>query len=493
MADIMSIVKDPALTFNQRWIAMAKAAEDTMDPIELSEDAGYFVEKGVVYDMDEGKMPYRPRYVTMDFDKFMKQGSKFLMLEPPKDIWEAVSNLLIMYHHVPASGGQLVYIGHLDRLLAPFDKEEAETRRAVEFLLKHVDRTIPDAFCHCNIGPVDTRVGRIILELTASMKRPVPNMSIIYNENTSDEFAIKAIECGLESSKPSFVNDAIYRKEWPEGYVVASCYNVLALGGGGYTLGRLELRRLGELAESTEDFLENLLPRAVRAQCEQMDKRIMFMIDECHFFEYSFLAQEGLISQDKFVGMVGMVGLAECVNTLLHVGTKEEKFGNNEVANALGLKILDIIHEQVEAYRPKYGRFLMHAQVGIAEDRGVTPGTRIPVGDEPALPVHLSVTAKMHQYFVCGTGDLYPFDETAKKNPQAVLDIIKGAFAQDMRYISFYSTDSDVIRVTGYLVKKSDIEKLEQGKAVLDNSTNLGMGAKIGLKILERRVNGAAS
>lgn len=490
MADVMKIIKDPTLTFNQRWMAMAKAAEDFTDPITLSDDAAYFVGQGVVYDMDEGKLPYRPRYVTMDFDKFMEQGCKFLMLDPPRDIWEAVSSLLILYHHVPAAGGQLVYIGHLDRLLAPFDQDENETRRAVAFLLKHVDRTIPDAFCHCDIGPVDTRVGRIILELTAEMQRPVPNMSLIYNEQTSDAFAAQAIACGLVSSKPSFVNDRMYQKDWGPRYAVASCFNVLPIGGGGYTLGRLDLRNLGKLAESASHLLEDLLPRAVRAQCEQIDKRTRFIVDDCQFFEHSFLAQEGLIERDKFVGMVGMVGLGECVNTVLAADRREDRFGHSETANQLGESILDIIHEIVEGYRPKYGRLYMHAQVGIAEDRGVTPGVRIPVGDEPELGTHLSVTARMQKHFATGTGELYPFDETAKKNPQAILDIIKGAFSLDMRYISYYSTDSDVIRVTGYLVKKSDIERLEKGMMVLDNSTVLGMGAKVGLHILERRVNG---
>ena len=35
-----------------------------------------------------------------------------------------------------------------------------------------------------------------------------------------------------------------------------------------------------------------------------------------------------------------------------------------------------------------------------------------------------------------------------------------------MRYFSTYGSDADVIRITGYLVKKSDIEKLDAGIAV---------------------------
>lgn len=487
------IIKDPTLTFKQRWNALSKASEDSYDPVELSEEAQYFVAKGIVFDMFEGKAPYRPRYVTMDFDLFMKQGSEFLMLEPPTDIWEAVSNLLIMYHHVPSSIGPLVYMGHVDRLLAPFDKDEAETRKAVKFLLTHVDRVISDSFCHMNIGPYDTRVGRIILELTSEMKRPVPNMSFIYNENTSDEFATLAISCGLEASKPSFVNDRMYREDLGENYCVASCYNTLPIGGGGYTLGRINLKNVAVLALEKElpleDVLHDLLPRAVKAQCEQMHKRIQYIVEDCKFFENCFLAREGLIHKDRFVGMFGMLGLADCVNLLLNRTEKSTRFGNDEEANKLGETILDIIQDVVSSYPSEYGTFRLHGQVGIAEDRGVTPGTRIPVGDEPDLATHLSVTARMQKHFSAGTGDLYPFDNTAKLNPEAILDIIKGAFAQNMRYISYYSSDSDVIRVTGYLVKKSDIIHLEHGNQVLADTTPFGMGAKQGLKILERKVN----
>lgn len=491
--NIEKVIKDPTLTFKQRWNALAKAAEDSYDPIELSEEAQYFVNEGIVFDMFEGKAPYRPRYVTMDFDLFMKQGSEFLMLAPPTNIWDAVSNLLIMYHHVPSSIGPLVYMGHVDRLLTPFDNDEAETRKAVKFLLTHVDRVISDSFCHMNIGPYDTRVGRIILELTKEMKRPVPNMSLIYNENTSDEFAALAISCGLEASKPSFVNDRMYRKDWGENYCLASCYNTLPIGGGGYTLGRINLKNVGILALkkglSLEDTLHDLLPRAVNAQCEQMDKRIQYIVEDCRFFENCFLAKEGLIQKNRFVGMFGMVGLADCVNLLLNRTEKNTRFGNDEEANKLGETILDIIQHEVSSYHPKHETFALHGQVGIAEDREITPGTRIPVGDEPDLATHLTVTARMQRHFSAGTGDLYPFDDTAKLNPEAILDIIKGAFAQDMRYISYYSSDSDVIRVTGYLVKKSDIIHLEHGNQVLADTTTFGMGAKQGLKILERKVS----
>ncbi|OKQ05183.1 hypothetical protein BLA58_01790, partial [Haemophilus influenzae] len=41
----------------------------------------------------------------------------------------------------------------------------------------------------------------------------------------------------------------------------------------------------------------------------------------------------------------------------------------------------------------------------------------------------------------------------------AVVDIIDGAFSLGYRYITTYLKNTDLIRVTGYLVKKSEVEK----------------------------------
>lgn len=487
MSRLHEILTDKHLTYPQRLLELAKYAENSENGIHISEEAEWFAQKEIIFDMGEGSSPYRPRYVVPDYDKFMQQGSRFLMLAPPKDIWEAVSGLMALYHHVPSVVGTPVYIGHLDRLLEPYVQDEEEARKAIRMLLVHVDRTISDSFCHANLGPYDTKAGRIILELSAEMQRPVPNMSLIYNKNTPDDFALYAIQTGMVTSKPSFVNDDMYSKDWDR-YAVVSCYNALPLGGGGYTLGRLNLKKLADASKDKKDLLENMLPRAVKAQCEQMDKRDTYMVEDARFFENSFLAEEGLIEKDRFVGMFGLVGLAECVNIALGNPKKEERFGHGEAANALGEEILTLINTMVKEYKPKYGKYCLHGQVGISTDTGITPNVRIPVGEEPPLPQHLAVTARMQKYFDGGVGELYPFDDTAKRNPQAILDIIKGAFAQDMRYLSYYSNDADVIRVTGYMVKRSDIERYDSGKSVLGNSTVLGSGATKGLRVFERKV-----
>jgi hypothetical protein len=39
-----------------------------------------------------------------------------------------------------------------------------------------------------------------------------------------------------------------------------------------------------------------------------------------------------------------------------------------------------------------------------------------------------------------------------------------------MRYISTYASDGDLVRVTGFLVKRSDVEKFKSGQAVVNET-----------------------
>lgn len=155
---------------------------------------------------------------------------------------------------------------------------------------------------------------------------------------------------------------------------------------------------------------------------------------------------------------------------------------------------MDIIDEFNKNHKNPYceitdNHFLLHAQVGISDDIDVTPGTRIPIGEEPEeLIDHLLVLSRFHKYFPSGTGDIFPIDVTVHKNPEFVLDIVKGSFVKDLRYLSFYSSDSDVVRVTGYLAKKSEIEKLLAGSAVLQDTTMLAKDAFKNAHIPDRKV-----
>lgn len=493
MSSVLEIIKDTKLTYEQKVLTLARHAEDSIDVLNIDEDVQQYREEGIICDLFEGHAPYRPRYIVPDYAKFMAQGSEFLGLEPPKDIWEATHNLLILYKHVPSISSFPVYIGNIDYLLEPFVKDEKEAYQAIKLFMKHIDRTVTDSFCHANIGPRETKAGKLILQAQRELQTSIPNITIKYSEETSEAFAIDAINTAMITAKPSFANSAIYTKDFGGDYAIVSCYNGLYIGGGSFTLVRLNIAGLAKKANSVEDFMERVLPDAADRMNRYIDERIKFIMEESGFFESSFLVREGLIDKTRFSAMFGMFGLAEGVNYLLKAESQIERFGHSEVANDLGESIIAKLYAEVEKHDNPYciisnKKLLLHAQVGIDSDKGISPGCRIPIGDEPELPTHICQSARFHKYFASGIGDIFPFDETAKANPKAILDIIQGAFASGMRYFSLYGSDADVIRITGYLVKRSEMEALDRGEQVLRDTVALGLGSVKNQKILERKV-----
>ena len=499
--EMLNTVKSPTLTHEQKVATMANLADSMLEVLDLPEGLDELlnqpIDKQCICDLSEGHAPLRPRYIVPDYAKFMREGSGFLQLDAPKDIYEAINSLLIFYKHVPSVTNFPVYVGALDELLEPFmdDVDEVQAKKLIKLFLTHMDRTILDSFSHANIGPKATRAGRLILEAEKELQQAVPNVTMKYDEDiTPDDFALLAVDTALHCAKPSFANHKMFKSELNEDYVIASCYNGLKYGGGSYTLCRLILGNIAKRAKNVEDFKKNHLPYVCQVMADYMDARIRFIVEESGFFENNFLAKEGFIHRDRFTAMFGMVGMAECVNDLMKKEGKTGRYGHDEEADALGVEIMEQINAFNQAHVNPYceatgGHFLLHAQVGIASDLGISPGTRIPIGEEPEeLIDHLKHCEKFHKYFPSGTGDIFPIDTTVHKNNEFLLDIIKGSFREGIRYLSFYATDSDVIRITGYLVKRSEIEKLEKGENVLQDTTALGMGAKHNGHILERKV-----
>ncbi|MEW8956608.1 YjjI family glycine radical enzyme [Clostridium sp.] len=493
MSNVENIIKDSVLTYEQKVVALAREGENTLDVLKISKETQDLREKGVICDLFEGNAPYRPRYIIPNYEKFMKNGSEFLRLTPAKDIWEAVNNLLILYKHVPSITTMPVYVGNIDELLEPFIVDEEESYKAIKLFLTHIDRTITDSFCHANIGPRDTKAGRIILKVERELQNSTPNITLKYSKDTPRDFVIESVKTALVTAKPSFANNEMFSKDFNGDYAIASCYNGLNIGGGSYTLVRMNLHKLSLEASSVEDFLNNKLPSAMKNMADYIDERIKYIVEESNFFTSNFLVKEGLISREKFTAMFGLVGLAECVNTLLKAENLSDKFGHNKDADNLGVKIINTMYDFVNNHESIYcdganKRFLLHAQVGIDTDKGTSPGCRIPIGEEPELLSHLKQSAMFHKYFPSGIGDIFPFEKNSINNPEYIVDIIDGAFKVGMRYLSIYSSDSDVIRITGYLVKKSDIEKLSRGEQVLNDTVVLGKGAADNSKILDRKV-----
>lgn len=499
--EILDIIKSATLTHEQKIAAMAIKSDSLLEVLDLPEGLDELlnvpIDRKCICDLSEGHAPVRPRYIAVDFDKFMKEGSKFLQLDPPKDLYEALNSLLIFYKHIPSVTNFPVYVGQLDLLLEPFinDVDEAQAKKMLKLFMTHIDRTVLDSFSHGNIGPKATKAGRLLLEAEAELKNAVPNLTLKYEEGvTPDDFALLAIDTALHSAKPSFANHKMFKNELTENYVIASCYNGLPYGGGAYTLCRLILGNIAKRADSIKDFNEKQLPYVLDIMARYMDARVRFEVEESGFFENNFLVKEGFIHRERFTAMFGMVGLADCVNILMEKEGRPERFGKAEKADALGVAIMEKIAEFNRNHESPYceisdGHYLLHAQVGLAEDENITPGTRIPIGEEPEeLINHLLVCDKFHKYFPSGTGDIFPIDTTVHKNTEYLLDIIKGSFRKNLRYLSFYEKNSDLIRVTGYLVKRSEMKKLNEGQNVLQDTTALGLGAAKNGHILSRKV-----
>lgn len=480
MNKVLDIVTSKRLTYEQKVVALAHAAENSLEVLEIPEKTRHYMETGAICDLDEGHAPYRPRYIMPDYEAAVKKGCEFLQLYPPKDLDEVIQFLEILYRHVPSITSYPVYLGSIDRLIEPFlegvSDEEAEKK--LRLFLIYLDRTITDGFCHANLGPEETRTGRIILKLEKELQNAVPNLTLKYDPDiTPDSYGELALYTSLYCANPAICNHRMHKDTYGD-YGISSCYNILPIGGGSYTLTRIVLPKLVPEAESREQFLTETLPDCLQRMGDYMNERIRFLVEESNFFETSFLSREGFISRDKFLAMFGVVGLAECTNLLMD--DPDKIYGSDQEADQLADQIMQVIAEYAETSKALYSEvfhdhFALHAQVGIDSDHGITSGVRIPVGMEPErMYDHLRHSARFHRFFPTGCADIFSFDPTGRNNPAAMLDIVKGAFSLGDKYISFYASDSDLVRITGYLVKRSEMEKYYKGEAVLQNTVYLG-------------------
>ncbi len=498
--NVLKIIKDETLTLQQQFNNLMKEGENSIDPIECSEAYLEAVDKEIICGLFEGNAPFRPRYLMPDYTVLMEKGCEFLDLPVPTNIWEATHYLMILYRNAPTGSTYPVYLGNIDYLLEPFITSEEEAKLAIRLFLLSIDKSMPDSFVHANIGPKATVAGRIILELTQEMQLAVPNLTMKYDEDeTDDEFAKLCLKCMLATSKPSFANHKMFKADLGEDYGIASCYNGFMVKGGAYTLQRLRLSSAALEATSIDDFLNRVLPHYSELMIEMIEKRTKFLVEEAAYFKSNFLVKEGFVQRENFVGMFGLVGLAECCNILLGISDKSKGFGHNKEADMLGVQILEKIEEICETKRVPYSenrenRVWLHAQVGIDTDgQDSSPGTRIPIGFEPAVHQQIMHSTLYHKYFPTGTGDIYKFDETWKDSLPALLDIVKGGIKSGVRYFSGYEDGGDVVRVTGYLVKRSEIEKLKNNEISLNQATILGYGSSRNGKSLDRRQNEGVS
>jgi len=132
-------------------------------------------------------------------------------------------------------------------------------------------------------------------------------------------------------------------------------------------------------------------------------------------------------------------------------------------------------------------RAMLHSQAGLSTDTGFTPGIRIPYGSEPTPVSHVKALAPQHRFYASGVSEILTLDETVKANPTAVADLCKGAFAAGFREFTANVGGNDLVRVTGYMVRRSDIDKFNAQAGSRTNTTALAAEAADLTGILQRK------
>lgn len=496
----LGIVESTALGYDQKIRALAGLAVSALPYPALSPACAAALEDRVICDMFEGNRPVSPRYVLPDYRKALHNGLAYLELDPPQDLDEALMFLTVLYGHVPSVTTYPVYVGNLDSLLEPYvpeDMSDDELDAKLRRFWIMMDRLCPDGFTHANVGPHDGRVIRSIWRVERALRQTVPNLTLCVDPDvTPDDLLLDAVETTFVTAKPHYVNHPMMVEDHggPD-YGVVSCYNALNVGGGSHTLVRVNLQKSAERHQGDlESFLSDALPHWVELTCELGEARIRSLVEDSGFFKSHFLVTEGLVSLDRFGAMFGIFGLAECVNTFMErAGRAEARYGLDDAANLASYRITERIAELVAARPVAYcegfhGRMYLHSQSGIDLDLDATAGTRIPVGEEPGVREHIAAVAPHHRLFPSGISDIFAIEETVTRNPQAMVDIIKGALGYGMRDFTWNLDNNEFIRITGYLVRKSDIASYEDHGGARHSSDLLAGTAERNHSVLTRRV-----
>lgn len=492
-----SIITNANLSPKQKSNYLALEAEASLPYMEIDAETQKALQEGVLCDMFEGHAPFKPRYVLPDYAKFLSQGSDYLELSPATDFDDALNLLTIIYHHVPSVTSIPVYLGQLDTVLMPFvgTLSDEELYQKLKRFWIMLDRTLPDAFMHVNIGPTDNIICRTILRIDAELKQIAPNLTFMYDAQITPDSLLRQATANIcECSKPHIANYAVHAKAYHHsGFGIVSCYNSLPLAGGSNTLVRMNLKEVAKKAKNKADFVECILPNYCNLMFSLINTRSAFLHEKSNFFE-GFLTKEGLISEDRFAPMFGIYGMAEAVDILLEKEGINAKYGHDVVANQLGHAISKQLSEIVDSTEVKYGyhgKALLHAQGGISLDIDVTPGIRIPYGTEPDPVSYVQATASQHQYYTSGISDILTIDETVKSNPEAMFNLAKGALQSGYREFTANVASNDLVRITGYMVKLSDIAKYD-AEGSRTNTTFLGAEAAKNSEVLNRTPRVAA-
>ena len=172
---------DGGLGYDQKIRRLAGLATEMLPYPIVSEACAVALHDRVICDLYEGNAPYTARYtaryILPDDEKAVRNGLQHLELPPPTDLDDALFFLQIMYAHVPSVTTYPVYLGDLDKVLAPFVTDEVGDQQLDTKLRRFwiaIDRMLPDAFVRLDLGRHDSRITRSIPRVERSLRQAVP-------------------------------------------------------------------------------------------------------------------------------------------------------------------------------------------------------------------------------------------------------------------------------------------------------------------------------
>jgi hypothetical protein len=148
------VIDDPTLSYRQRVQRLAGLAENALERRPSAPPAARRSTSASCATCSRAT-PLPPALPAARLRRALRQGSAYLELPPPADLHEALWFLASMYAQVPSITGYPVYLGDLDTVLAPY--VEGWSVDAIVAVLRPfwraLDRMLPDAFVHTNLGP----------------------------------------------------------------------------------------------------------------------------------------------------------------------------------------------------------------------------------------------------------------------------------------------------------------------------------------------------
>ena len=302
-------------------------------------------------------------------------------------------------------------------------------------------------------------------------------------ERTPDDFLLDAVRTVFACGKPHFVNHPMMVGDLGERYAAVSCYNSLPIGGGSHTLVRLNLLEVGRQHDGPlESFFDDTLPHYVELTCELIEARIRYLVEEARFFEHSWLVHEGLLASTGSRRCSASSAWPRRSNLLMEREATPGTYGHDDggqrtsylvtgtVARLRGRSADAVLRGQRRAVLPP--RPVGHRHRRRRDRRDPDPDRRRAAAVATPAPPSPRTTGSSRRGSATSSTSTTP--RAATPRPSSTSSA--AAFAHGMRDVTFNLDSNDFIRITGYLVRKSDLERIDEGAR--HASTFLGAGSE---------------